>query len=147
MANDQAPVAAPVDPAKSWWQQIAAWGLANSVNSNMTLTNAHIAKQTGTTVTPIPFGNINLTGGQQAAQQQPATGVLSHPLTAAATGGGLLAAGLLAAKFLAPATLGPAAPVVAPIVAPVVKQAEENIPLIIDWELKNAGANGQPAGQ
>lgn len=121
-------------PAKSWFQQIAAWGLANTLNSNTALTNLQIAKAGGK-VEPIPFGNISLTQSPSA----PAPAKASSPLMAAGLGGGLLAAGLGLAKLMTPA-----AAVVAPLapVAPIVEKTEEAIPLIIDWEIKNGGQPG-----
>jgi hypothetical protein len=136
---------APDSAPRQWWQQLATWGLANAMKQHTELTNARVSQLTGSPVEPIPFGNVtNITSTPAPAPAQaPAeksSGILGT-LMHAGLGGGMVAAGLGLAKLLTPAA-AVVAPPVAPPVAPIVQQAEEAIPLIIDWELNNGGQPG-----
>jgi hypothetical protein len=136
-------------PTRGWWQQIGAWGLANAMNQHIALTNARVSKLTGGPVEPIPFGNNTIINQAQAPGQPAAPASSMSPLKSAllgtALGGGLLAAGLGLAKALMPAAAPlPAVPVIngPPPAAPV----DTVVPLIIDWELQNAGPDDGTSG-
>lgn len=114
-----------LNEARTLWQRVAAWGLANSIAQKFQIENAVASSQTGKPIEMLPFGNVTVQAPQQPTQSAGGT----NPLLAAGLGAALAASGLGLGAYLAK----PAAAIVAPALGP------ENIPLTINWEFTPDG--------
>lgn len=121
-----APNSNTLDEARTLWQRVAAWGLANSIAQKFQIENADASNRLGRPIDMLPFGNVTVQAPQPTAAPSG-----TNPLLAAALGAALGAGGLGLGSYLAGK---PAGEVAAPVAT-----APENIPLTIDWEFTPDG--------